>query len=235
MLVPQLLQQPEAAGQIAQQIHGRGSLEQGSRCHRRARVQPIGLDEVLERPAPLALVPPGAAQMEAGFRAGASLGEEIEDPVEVRQGVLQLRGPAGLPGLQDASQEQAICGLRGLDVVTAKSVQEGHGRLGLPLDLHLVLGEPEEHFRRELALRTGLEQLAPGVQGLFIGFRGISPFATAVQPFRQVAILRRGLGQHRQRAQQRGRDSEPWGRDVHEGLRSGESISAWTGLRAPTP
>lgn len=128
-----------------------------------------GLHEVLEGPAPLALVPPGPAQLEAGLGAGPGVGEEVKDAVEVRHGIFQFRGAAGLPPLQDAPQEQPVGGFRGLDVFAAEAIQVGHGRLGLPLDVHLVLGEPEQDLRSELTLRAGLEQLAPGVESLLVG------------------------------------------------------------------
>jgi hypothetical protein len=56
-----------------------------------------GINELLERPAPLALVTPGLAEMEACLCAGGVIREKVDDAVEFRHGVLQLGRAAGLP------------------------------------------------------------------------------------------------------------------------------------------
>lgn len=72
------------------------------------------------------------------------------------------------------------------------------------LHLHLVAGQGQEGPGGEFALGGGLEQLAPGIHGLFVGLGCVGAFAAPVQPLGQVALLGKGrdLDQGRQGAKQ---------------------------------
>ena len=213
-LVPDALQEPQAAGQVAHDIQDLRRLQLGLGGDGAVGSSRMTSVNCCKRPSPLALDPEGQTQLVAGALDGLVIGEEIQHPVEFGHGLLELLGLAAPGGQDRAPQEESLRGEGGLDVIGLQAFQEEQGLLRLLVHLQAVPGHAQEGLGGEGGLGGGLQELTPGLEGLRVGPGGVGPFAGQEEPLRHVAVLgRQGEGQ----GEQQGKRTHP-GFGEHDGL-----------------